>query len=77
MLWENYFQSFFNWLNKYPNIAFIFSIRTPFEDIILPKDIIKKIILVLLCIKDLATKDMNQFALFVIFMGWNHQVFLS
>lgn len=42
MLWENYFQSFINWIKKYPNIAFIFSIRTPFEDIILPKGAIEE-----------------------------------
>jgi len=41
MLWNNYFQSFMNWLKKYSNIAFIFSIRTPFEDIIIPKEIIE------------------------------------
>lgn len=39
-LWENYFQSFINKLKKYPNIALIFSIRTPFEDIVLPKEAI-------------------------------------
>ncbi|MEB6320884.1 SMEK domain-containing protein [Staphylococcus xylosus] len=39
-LWENHFQSFINKLKKYPNIALIFSIRTPFEDIILPKEAI-------------------------------------
>lgn len=42
LLWENYFQSFINWIKKYPNIAFIFSIRTPFEDIILPKGAIEE-----------------------------------
>ncbi|WP_058306330.1 SMEK domain-containing protein [Gracilibacillus massiliensis] len=42
ILWENYFQAFINRINKYSNIAFIFSIRTPFEDIVLPKGAIEK-----------------------------------
>lgn len=40
-IWDNYFQSFINKLKKYSNIAFVFSIRTPFEDTILPKGIIE------------------------------------
>lgn len=42
ILWDKYFQSFINRINKYSNIAFIFSIRTPFEDIILPKEAIQE-----------------------------------
>ncbi len=37
----NYFQSFINHIKKYSNIALIFSIRTPFEDVILPKNAIQ------------------------------------
>ncbi|GFD65236.1 hypothetical protein ksw1_12130 [Staphylococcus aureus] len=40
-LWGNYFQSFINHIKKYSNIALIFSIRTPFEDVILPKNAIQ------------------------------------
>jgi hypothetical protein len=42
VLWDNYFQAFINRINKYSNIAFVFSIRTPFEDIVLPKGAIEK-----------------------------------
>lgn len=42
LLWENYFQSFINRIKKYSNIAFIYSIRSPFEDIVLPKDTIEE-----------------------------------
>lgn len=42
ILWGNYFQAFFNRIKKYSNIAFIFSIRSPFEDIVLPKNAIEK-----------------------------------
>lgn len=41
-LWETYFQAFMNRIKKYSNIAFIFSIRSPFEDIVLPKNAIEE-----------------------------------
>lgn len=42
LLWENYFQAFINRIKKYSNIVFIFSIRSPFEDIILPKGALER-----------------------------------
>src|SRR5699024_2257032 len=42
LLWGNYFQAFLNRIKKYSNIAFVFSIRSPFEDIVLPKNAIEE-----------------------------------
>jgi len=41
-LWKNFFQKFIDQLKSYPNISFVFSIRTPFINQLLPKGFLEK-----------------------------------